>query len=92
MTKKSGLELNADKTEILRIGHLNEKKVKLSISYMEKAYEIQNVDQMKICDLYFCNDPVVEYDHNILSKVERFELQLKQELLGQFSSTVEQKL
>jgi hypothetical protein len=32
---------------------------------------------MKICGLYFCNDPVVEYDHNILSKVERFELQLK---------------
>ncbi len=32
---------------------------------------------MKICGLYFCNDPVVEYDHNILSKEERFELQLK---------------
>jgi hypothetical protein len=32
---------------------------------------------MKICVLYFCNDPVVEYDHNILSKIERFELQLK---------------
>ncbi len=44
---------------------------------MGKAYEIQNVDQMKICGLYFCNDPVVEYDHNILNKVEKFELQLK---------------
>ena len=63
LTRKSGLELNADKTEILRIGHLNEKKVKLSISYMGKAYEIRNVDQMKICGLYFCNDPVVEYDN-----------------------------
>ena len=41
------------------------------------AYKIRNVDQIKICGLYFCNDPVVEYDHNILSKVERFELQLK---------------
>ena len=44
---------------------------------MGKDYEIQNVDQIKICGLYFCNDPVVEYDQNILSKVEKFELQLK---------------
>ena len=72
-----GLELNADKTEILRIGHLNEKKVRLSITYMGKDYEIRNFDQMKICGLYFCNDPVAEYDNNILSKVEKFELQLK---------------
>jgi hypothetical protein len=75
LTRKLGLELNADKTEILRIGHLNEKKVRLSINYMGKDYEIRNVDQMKICGLYFCNDPVD--DHNILSKVEKFELQLK---------------
>ncbi len=53
MTRKSGLELNADKTEILRIVHLNEDEVLLSLNY------------------------VVEYNHNILSKVERFELQLK---------------
>jgi hypothetical protein len=74
LTRKSGLELNADKTEILRIGHLREHEIRLTINYMGKDYEIQNVDQMKICGLYFCNDPVVEYDHNILSKVERFEL------------------
>jgi hypothetical protein len=85
LTRKSGLELNADKTEILRIGHLNEQEVLLSINYMGIAYKIRNVDQMKICGLYFCNDPVVEYDHNILSKVEKFELQLKQDLLGQVS-------
>ncbi len=77
MTRKSGLELNAEKTEILRIGHLNEQEVRLSINYMGKDYEIRNVDLTKICGLYFCNDPVVEYDHNILSKVERFELQIK---------------
>ena len=68
MTRKSGLELNADKTEILRIGHLNEQEVLLSINYMGIAHKIRNVDQMKICGLYFCNDPVVEYDHNILCK------------------------
>ena len=77
LTRKLGLELNADKTEILRIGHLNEQEVVLSINYMGIAYKIRNIDQMKICGLYFCNDPVVEYDHNILSKIERFELQLK---------------
>jgi hypothetical protein len=36
LTRKLGLELNADKTEILRIGHLNKKEVKLSINYMGK--------------------------------------------------------
>ncbi len=77
LTRKLGLDLNADKTEIWRIGHLNEHEVLLSINYMGKVYKIRNVDQMNICGLYFCNDPVVEYDHNILSKVERFELQLK---------------
>ena len=56
---------------------MNEQEVVLSINYMGIAYKIRNIDQMKICGLYFCNDPVVEYDHNILSKVERFELQLK---------------
>jgi hypothetical protein len=65
LSRKSGLELNADKTEILRISHLNEHEVLLSINYMGKAYEIRNVDQMKICGLYFCNDPAVEYDQNI---------------------------
>jgi hypothetical protein len=44
---------------------------------MGKYYEIRNIDQIKICGLYFCNDPAVEYDHNILSKVEIFELQVK---------------
>ena len=58
LTRKSGLELNADKTEILRIGHLNEHQVLPSINHMGKVYKIRNVDQMKICGLYFCNDPV----------------------------------
>jgi hypothetical protein len=44
---------------------------------MGKAYKIRHIEQMKICGLYFCNDPVVDYDHNILSKVERLEFQLK---------------
>jgi hypothetical protein len=59
LTRKSGLELNADITEILRLGHFNEQEVLLnllSINYMGKAYEIRNVDQMKICGLYFSND------------------------------------
>jgi hypothetical protein len=40
LTRKLGLELNADKTEILRIGYLNEHEVLHSINYMGKAYEI----------------------------------------------------
>jgi hypothetical protein len=38
LNRKSGLELYADKTEILRIGHLNEHEVLISINYMGKVY------------------------------------------------------
>jgi hypothetical protein len=44
LTRKSGLELHADKTEILRIGHLNEQEVLLSNNYMGIAYKIRNID------------------------------------------------
>jgi hypothetical protein len=40
LTRKLGLEPNADKTEILRIGHLNEHKVLLSINYMGKVFMV----------------------------------------------------
>ncbi len=57
---------------------------------MGKAYEIQNVDHMKICSFYFFNDPVVEYHHNILSKVEKFELKLKKRMCRNI--TIERKI
>jgi hypothetical protein len=28
------------------------------------TYKIRNIDQMKIFGIYFCNRPVVEYNHN----------------------------
>jgi hypothetical protein len=40
LTRKSGLELNADKTEILRIGQLNEHNVLLPINYTGITYKI----------------------------------------------------
>ena len=38
LTRKLGLELNADKTEILRIGHLSNTEIKISVKYLEKVY------------------------------------------------------
>ena len=43
LTEKSGLELNADKTEILRIGHLNNKELIFLDNYLEKVYDVKNV-------------------------------------------------
>jgi hypothetical protein len=51
LTRKWGLELKADKTEILRVGHLNEQEVLLSINYLGIAFKIRKVAQMKICGL-----------------------------------------
>jgi hypothetical protein len=78
LTKASGLELNADKTEIL---HLNPARNDLNdsffVSYMEKIYEITPVSNLKICGLNYSNDSNVEYNNNIIDKIDKLECNLK---------------
>ena len=76
-TRISGLELNADKTEVLRIGHKKFENLVMKFSYLGNDYSIPSVNKIKICGIFFCNDLEEEYDLNILEKVERFESQLK---------------
>jgi hypothetical protein len=47
LTRKSGLELNAEKTKILRIGHMNEHQVLLSINYMVKLIKLEMLIKWK---------------------------------------------
>jgi hypothetical protein len=78
LTKASGLELNADKTEILHLNpNSNEPNVSYYISYMEKIYEITTISNLKICGLNYSNDSDNEYNNNISSKIDKLECNLK---------------
>jgi hypothetical protein len=79
LTHLSGLELNADKTEILclKMTNFDEPKKVFNFKYLEKQYNLSSVEKIKICGLYFCNDKEIEYEENIIEKIERLESQLK---------------
>jgi hypothetical protein len=77
LTNISGLELNADKTEILRLGYNKFEKKDTRIKYLGKQYVISTVESIKVCGIHFCSDAGEEYDLNILEKIERMEIQLK---------------
>ncbi len=75
LTSKSGLELNADKTEILV---LNKKETEsMRISYKRKNFEIQTVKKIKICGLYYCVDLDEEYKENVLEKINKLKYKIK---------------
>jgi len=77
LTNLSGLELNADKTELLQLGSSDDRREVREISYCGERYKIEQVESIKICGIYFCTDNAVEYDNNILAKIEKLEIQLK---------------
>jgi hypothetical protein len=70
LTRLSGLELNADKTEILRIGVNKNSILTISVKYCGIQYQIKSITSIKICGIYFCSDIAIEYDYNILEKIE----------------------
>ena len=76
LTRKSGLELNADKTEILLLNNQNvEEKVK--IKYDHKLFKIETVKTNKICGLYFCADINQEYNLNVQEKIKKLSDKIK---------------
>jgi len=77
LTKMSGLELNADKTEILQLGRNNDQLEVYSFKYMNKQFTLTAVDKLKICGIVFSTDPNVEYEENIMEKIDKLEGQLR---------------
>jgi hypothetical protein len=69
LTIRSGLELNADKTEIL-ILNSNEIK-KLKFTYNKTNFEITSVNKLKICGLFYCNSQEEEYRLNVKEKINK---------------------
>ncbi len=69
LTSRSGLELNADKTEILRLN--NRGSIHISFSYNNQNLKIRTVERVKICGIYYCTDENDEYDLNVKDKISK---------------------
>jgi len=76
LTDRSGLTLNADKTEILRLdgGDLRN----YNIHYDNDRIDIETVSLIKICGIVFCSDRLEEYRINVSEKITKFENKLKE--------------
>jgi exonuclease III len=75
LTRKSGLELNADKTEILKLN--NPAKEEFEIQYNGLKFKIQNVDKIKICGLFYCASLDEEYNLNVKAKIDKLQTKIK---------------
>ena len=69
LTILSGLELNADKTEILILNSTNEETI--NFRYNNEDFNIKSVRQLKICGLYFCSEKLVEHELNVTEKIKK---------------------
>jgi exonuclease III len=75
LTKRSGLELNADKTEILI---LNDKdKESICFNYNNESFVIQTVGKIKICGLFYCSNEDEEYQLNVDEKIKKLRYKIK---------------
>jgi len=76
LTIRSGLELNADKTEILNLK--NNVQENFSFDYKNDSFEIKSVKSIKICGLHFCSDLEEEYQLNVRNKIDKLSNKIKQ--------------
>jgi hypothetical protein len=75
LTKKSGLELNADKTEILLLNNLNRQHVK--IQYNNEEFEVQTISKIKICGLYYSLTEEEEHKLNVEDKITKLTMKIR---------------
>ena len=70
-SKYSGLKLNVDKTEILRLNGFRQMDIDTN------GQSIPLSDHLTICGRAFSNDPAIEYKLNITDKIEKMNSALK---------------
>ncbi len=75
LTRLSGLELNADKTEILVLNKMTSEE--FIIKYRGETIKITSITKMKICGIYFCTDSRLEYKLNVLDKIDKLSYKIK---------------
>jgi hypothetical protein len=71
----SGLELNAEKTEIFNSGENNDQVY--SIMYMDKNINLKTHDSIKIGGIVFHTDNAIEHQLNVGEKINNMENQFK---------------
>ena len=76
LTSLSGLELNADKTELMRLGRRRQEQL-YQINYRERNYELISLNELKINGIFFQNDRGRMMKRNIESILEKMDKHLK---------------
>ena len=75
LTRLSGLELNADKTEILRLGSHQERQYDLN--YNGKSHQVNTTPEIKINGLHLCRDLNVLRERNVEAVIGRMDQHFK---------------
>lgn len=68
-SKYSGIKLNTDKTEILRLG---DKRVPMNVVVQGVELASKTKDNIKVCGIYFGEDRAELYKLNVLSRINSF--------------------
>jgi hypothetical protein len=68
LTNRSGLELNADKTEILNVK--SDQIIQITFNYNGQQIKINTISKLKICGLYYSSIDKEEYDLNVTDKIK----------------------
>jgi hypothetical protein len=76
LTKRSGLELNADKTEILILNSADLKNI--IFKYSNQVIQLKSISKLKICGIFYCADALEEYKLNVLDKITKLKYKIKQ--------------
>ena len=67
----SGLQLNADKTEVFNLcpsPYTNSR-----VRYIGKEFSLGRLDKIKVCGMILANDQATEYELNVLARIETME-------------------
>jgi hypothetical protein len=75
LTVRSGLELNAEKTEILALN--TGRRLTYDVMYCGQNFTISTVKELKICGMWYCYDVEGEYELNITEKIEKLNNRIK---------------
>ena len=76
LTKKSGLELNADKTELLRLGQAPRPKT-YNVSYLSTNIGVDTSESVKINGIHFQRDPKKMEERNVRLVCDKIESNLR---------------
>jgi hypothetical protein len=75
LTERSGLELNADKTEILKLN--DPTQILIDFKYNGQHLKIESITNLKICGIYFCSNLDEEYKLNVTDKITKLSYKIK---------------